>query len=140
MKQSLPVYFISLASLERLHEEPLLNAYKITLEAPTGSLAEVFELARDNLQRIHFIILKDNIENLHRQNYFHAGVTLITSEPSLVIQELVNVLKLDVDLREMPSSSSINTEDVEQFARKIETKIGGGVKIASPEKVAQVDP
>lgn len=40
----------------------------------------------------------------------------------------------------MLSSSSINTEDAEQFGRKIETKIGGGVKISSPEKVAQVDP
>lgn len=47
---------------------------------------------------------------------------------------------MDVNLREMVSSSSLNTEDAEQFARKIETKIGEGVKISSPEKVAQTDP
>jgi hypothetical protein len=42
MKQSLPVFFVSLVAVEHLHEEPLLNTYKITFEASTGSVAEVF--------------------------------------------------------------------------------------------------
>lgn len=40
----------------------------------------------------------------------------------------------------MISSSSINTEDLEQFNKKMETRYGEGVKIASPEKKDQKDP
>ena len=110
MKQSCPVYFISVQPLEQLQEEPLLNTYKILLESKEARLNEVHEAAKDNINKIRFIILKDNISTLQKQNYFHAGVALITTEPSLVISQLQQHIKSNINLKSMESSSSINTE------------------------------
>lgn len=99
MKQSLPILFVSLLSLEQLSEEPLLNTYKITLQDSSASVSEVLNLAKDNIERVKFIILKDNIDKLDKQNYFHAGVALITSEAALVIEEIRKILRVDAGLR-----------------------------------------
>jgi hypothetical protein len=48
----------------------------------------VHETAKDNIQKVRFIILKDQIEALGKANYFHAGVALLTTKPSLVTRTL----------------------------------------------------
>ena len=61
MKQSLPAYFVSICPLEGLQEEPLGKAYKILLERGEGSPEEVHRAAKDNIERIRFILLRANI-------------------------------------------------------------------------------
>lgn len=68
-----------------------------------------------NIQKIRIVLLKDDIEKLHKFNYFHGGVSLITADPIYVIKLLEDEVNRLV-LNGVEENSSINTEQVEQFA------------------------
>lgn len=117
MGKGQPTFFISSFPVDKLQEEPLLVAYRQKLEEE-GRLQEILSAAKDNIDRIRFIVLQDAIETLNRLNFFHPGVALITSQPELVIEQIKAVLASKPNLQSMPSTSSINSEDVELFRDK----------------------
>ena len=106
---------ISTVGLEELEEEPISKAYRILLDKGEGSLEKVMETSKVNIKKIRIVLLKENIEKLHKFNYFHGGVALITAEPTyitkLLEEEATRLVPDGLD-----ESSSINTEQVEQFA------------------------
>lgn len=87
MGQSEPVVFVSGISVDKLEEEPLLIAYQQKL-SEEGRLQEVLAAARENIERVHFLILKESIEDLKKLNFYHPGVSLITDKPELVQKEI----------------------------------------------------
>ena len=68
------------------------------------------------LQRIKFIILKDNIESLGKKSYFHGGVAFIVNRTDLIYEFLEEILRKYGSVNAVDSTSSINSEDMRLFA------------------------
>lgn len=114
LRSPLRTFFLTSLSVEQIPKEPLQLYYnQHTLESQT--LNEANREIEDNLRKVAFIILRDSLEGIHKRNYFHANVALITSSPAIALQHLQDNLKILIRLRPAESSSSVNSEEAQHF-------------------------
>jgi hypothetical protein len=120
IRSPIKTYFLTCLSIDQISKEPLQEFYQ-KFSAEEDSLSEFNKEAEENLRKIAFIVLKDNMENIDKRNYFHANVALVTSEARIAEEVLQENLDIAIKLRPVNSTSSVNSEDVQQFGESLET-------------------
>ena len=76
-------FFITNLSVENINDEPIMKLYM-----ENANIQTLEKQVKENVKKISFLILKEEIKGLDKRNYFHNSISLITSQLECVKNQL----------------------------------------------------